>query len=395
MPKSILFFICIFFSLNAIAQEIERSKSNLPEISEVRAILDNAKGWVLQDNGSWLSEKNTILQFSFEQNLSTNQMQKLGRQNFNQLELREVLIGDEQFIVFTIKYTGGYFEFPTLHENFHLTKNASYVVFPAGKLNEIMATINTFNEPVAINLEVFCSDDLVDYDKEKLTTQIAYNILRVKKMEETPKFTMILALMPTVVNGEKLFRFRYIELLNQEGIYQKYLLPVNKVRLFENSYFEVEYTSFTDFFGSIKAQKTDFNLLSPKNFNDFYNRGVLRYERKIYDDALSDFRNALRIKPDTESWHLYAMMGSTLHQLENYNAAIRSFEKALLLEPKSKEQQQSRINNYYNLGLSYLMLKNKEEACKNFQKAMSQGLTDKDAIKVIKRNCKGKNKAYK
>ena len=393
MPKSILFFICVFFSLNAIAQEIERSKSNLPEISEVRAILDNAKGWVLQDNGSWLSEKNKILQFSFEQNLHANQMQKLGRQNFNQLELQEVLIGDEQFIVFTIKYTGGYFEFPALHEDFHLTNNASYVVFPARKLNEIMAKIHTFNEPVAINLEVFCSDDLVDYDKDQLTTQIAYNILRVKKMEETPKFTMILALMPTVVNGEKLFRFRYIKLLNQESIFLKYLQPANKFRLFENSYFEVAYTSFTDFFGSIEVQKTDFNLLNPENFNDFYNRGVLRYERKNYENALSDFRDAIRIKPDTESWHLYAMMGSTLHQLKSYNAAIRSFEKALLLEPKSVAQKVSWRRNYYNIGLSYLMLENRADACTNFHKAISQGLADEDALKVIKKNCKGKFKA--
>lgn len=392
MRKSIILFLSLFISLAAIAQEIERTESNLPEISDALAVLDDATGWVLQDNGSWLSEKNKILLYSSEQNLNADPHQKLGRQNFRKLELREVLIGDEQYLVLIIEYTDGYFEFPELRQNYQKTENARYIVFKASKLSEIAEQKSTFNEPFAINLDVFCSDDIINFDKKLLTTQIAYNILRVAKMEETSKFTMILAVMPTIVNGVKLFRFRYIDLFNQASIYQKYLLPANKHRLFESSYFEVPYQTFIDFISAPNIQQTDFNLLNPSTFNDFYQRGVLRFERNNFERALSDFRAALKQKPDTDYWHLYALMGSTLHQLKNYNAAIRAFEKAILLKPKDEKQYQNWIRNYYNLGLSYLMLENKKEACTNFHLAKIGGLQDEEALKVIKKNCRGKFK---
>ena len=390
MLKPIILLISIFLSLSLNAQEFERTKSNLPEISEVRAVLDNSKGWVLQDNGSWLSEKNKILHYSSEQNRLADPLQKLGRQNFDELELHEVLIGDEQYVVLVIKYVGGYFEFPALRQNFHKTQNAYYVVFPAKKLEEIISSVTTFNDPVAVNLDVFCSDDIIDFDPKLLSTQIAYNILRVAKMEEPSKFTMIFAAMPIILEGEKFFRFRYVTLFNKERIYQKYLLESNKSKHFERSYFEVPYQNFLDFFGSISVYQSSYNLQEPQNFNDFYNRGILRYERANYEGALSDFRSALKHKPDTDFWTLYAYMGSTQHQLKNYTAAIRSFEKAILLEPTYPQQKKAWIKNFYNRGLSYLMLCNKEEACTDFQKAKSLGLDDKEALKVIKKNCKGK-----
>jgi len=395
MRKLLIILISVFFSLTSMAQEIERAKSNLPVISGSLAVLNNVTGWVLQDNGSWLGKKNKILLYSSEQNLNADPLYKLGRQNFKQLELREVLIGDEQYIVLINEYTDGYFEFPELRQNFHKTENAHYIVFHADKLNEILNQASLFNEPLAINLDIFCSDDIINFDKKLLITQIAYNILRVAKMEKPSKFTMILAVMPTIVNGEKLFRFRYINLYNQESIYQKYLLPANKNRLFESSYFEVPYQKFIDFLGAADVQKTNFNLLDPNSFTDFYKRGALRYKRKNYEGALSDFRAALKLKPDTKFWYIYALMGSTLHQQKNYNAAIRSFEKALLIKPKDTQQKQAWIRNYYNLGLSYLMLNDKANACSNFQIAKFQGLDDKDALKTIKKTCRGKYKIHK
>lgn len=395
MFRTIILLLSFLWGFASYAQEIARAQSNLPEISEVRATIDDANGWVLQDNGSWLSAKNRILLYNSEHNRYANAFQKLGIQNFETLELQEVLIGDEQYIVFVIKYIGGSFEFPALRQNFHQTKNARYVVFHASKLESIMKSAETFNEPVAVNLDVYCSDNIIDYDKKQLTTQIAYNILRVEKMEEPSKFTMILAVMPVIVNGEKLFRFRYINLFNQESIYQKYLLPANKDKHFERSYFEMPFQSFIDFFGAIQVHKSSFDIQNPKNFKDFYERGLLRYERKNYEGALDDFRAALKLKPETDFWLIYAIMGSTQHQLKNYKAAIRSFEKAIILEPQDAEEKLAWIRNYYNRGLSYLMLNNKEEACADFQHAFSLGLADEEALKVIKKSCKGKYKSPK
>ncbi|MBN2237576.1 MAG: hypothetical protein JW729_08440 [Bacteroidales bacterium] len=392
MKNQILILLVMFLSYNSLAQEIERSKSNLPTISEVTAIMEYATGWVLQDNGRWLDEPNKILLYDSEQNRYADPLQKLGRQNFKQLELREVLIGDEQYIVLVIKYTGGSFEFPALRENFHKTNNARYVVFHAIKLQEILSAINQFNEPVAINLDVFCSDNIIDFDNKQLPTQIAFNILRVAKMEEPSKFTMIFAIMPVIVNGEKLFRFQYVNLFNQESIYQKYLLPANKSKHFERSYFEVPFQDFIDFFGSVTVKSPNFNLQEPSSFSDYFKRGLLRFERANYIGALTDFRAALKQNPDTDSWLLYAYLGSTQHQLENYNGAIRSFEKAILLEPSDETEHQAWIKNYYNRGLTNLMLGNKQEACNDFKQAKDLGLTDETALKLIKKQCKGKFK---
>lgn len=392
MQKSLILIAALLLNFILSAQEIERAKANLPEISEMRAFLDEATGWVLQENGHWLSEKNKIRLYNSEQNRLADPKQKLGRQNFNRFELYEVLIGDEQYIVFVIKYLGGVFEFPDLRQNFKESENARYVVFHAKKLEEVLASASNFNEPTAINLEVYCSDNIIDYDKKQLLSQIAYKISSVTKIGEPSKFTMILATMPVIVNGEKLFRFRYVELYNNESIYQKYLLPANKARHFERSYFEVPYTNFINFFGAIDVHKSDFDLQAPKNFTSLYKRGLLRYERKNYEGALSDFREALKLEPDTDFWLLYAYMGSTQHQLANYNAAIRSFEKAILLEPGEPQQKAAWIRNYFNRGLSHLKLNQKAEACADFQKAKSMGIDDEEALKVIRKNCKGKLK---
>jgi tetratricopeptide (TPR) repeat protein len=388
MKRTLSSLVLLFLSTLLAAQEIARAKSNLPEISEARATLSEAKGWVLQDNGSWLAEDNKILLYNSEQNRLADPLQKLGLQNFEELELREVLVGDNQYIVFIIKYKGGSFEFPDLRQNFRKTENVRYVVFPAQKLEEILSSTLQFNEPKAVNLEVYCSDNLISYDKKELITQIAYNILRVSKMEEPSKFTMIFATMPVIIDGEKLFRFRYINLFNQESIYQKYLLPANKAKHFERSYFEVPYQTFIDFFGSVNVQKPNFDLSNPTNFSDFFHRAVLRFERADYEAALNDFRSALKLEPETDFWLLYAFMGSTQHQMENYSAAIRSFDKAILLKPTDTNQQKAWIKNYYNRGLAYFLLKKNEEACKDFQKAKNLGLDDEEALKVIKKNCK-------
>jgi len=207
-------------------------------------------------------------------------------------------------------------------------------------------------------------------------------------MEEPSQFTMIIAIMPVIVNGEKLLRFRYIHLFNQQSIYQKYLLPANKGKLFERSYFELPHNRFTQFLEGLNVFTPDFNLEAPQNYADYLKRGKLRYKRANYSGALSDFREAIKLMPDTSDWLLYALMGSSLHETGNYNGAIRAFDKAIMLEPTDAEQHTMWVKNYYNRGLSKLRLKQKNEACTDFTQAQNLGLSDEEALKVIKKSCK-------
>jgi tetratricopeptide (TPR) repeat protein len=198
--------------------------------------------------------------------------------------------------------------------------------------------------------------------------------------------------MPVITNGKKFFRFRLVKILNKKSLYQKYLLDENKDKLFTRSYFEVPYKDFVDFFSSINIIKPDFNVENPVNFADFYKRGVMRYDRGHYERALSDFNAAIQLEPENRFMMLYAYLGSTQHELENYPAAIRAFDKAILFEPSDPSQKPAWVRVYYNRGVSKYKMEDKMNACKDMNRAKMLGLKDEEALKNIKKSCKGKYK---
>ena len=198
--------------------------------------------------------------------------------------------------------------------------------------------------------------------------------------------------MPVITNGKKYYRFRVIKLLNKKSLYQKYLLEENKDKLFDKSYYEVPYKDFVEFFSSIEVIIPDFNIDNPENFVDFYKRGVLRYDRGNYEGALSDFNGAVKLQPENRFMMLYAYIGSTQHELENYPMAVRAFDKAILFEPTDPTQKPAWVRVYYNRGVSKYFMEDKGNACRDMNKSKKLGLSDEEAIKHIKKLCKGKFK---
>ncbi|NPD46007.1 hypothetical protein [Lentimicrobium sp. S6] len=387
------FIIVIIFShLTLFGQSVQRSQSNLPILSETKGELKNALGWVLQDNGLWNSTQGKILLGNSERNRNPSPMDKLGKSNFQELLIKEVLVGDEQFVVLIRYYTGGYYTFPDLEQGFKKTKNAEYFVFNAKKLDKILPLKANFNDPYAVNLEVFAYDNLVNFDKKELDTKISYNILRTRELNSKAQFTAILNLMPVITNGKKYYRFKLIKLLNKKSLYQKYLLEENKDKLFDKSYYEVPYQDFVEFFSSVEVIIPDFNIDKPENFVDFYKRGVLRYNRGNFEGALSDFNGAVQLEPENRFMMLYAYLGNTQHELENYPMAVRAFDKAILFEPTDPTQKPAWVRIYYNRGVSKYFMEDKENACRDMNKSKKLGLSDEEAIKHIKKLCKGKLK---
>ncbi|OYT17619.1 MAG: hypothetical protein B7C24_01535 [Bacteroidetes bacterium 4572_77] len=359
-------------------------------MSEDKAIIESAMGWVLQDNGRWRSEKSKILLFSSEMNRNPDPLQKYGRDNFTKIILKEVLIEDEQYVILIIFYDGGYFEFPNLRQGFHKQKNAKYFVFDSRKIQEVFPEELRYNEPYAVNLSLFTYDDLIDYDPKELETKISYNVLKTSKTKEKPQFTLMLNLLPVSVDGKKYYRFRFLKLINKRNIYRKYLLDENKDKLFTHSYYELPMKEFVDFFSSIDIIDPDFDIYNPESFSDFYKRGVMRFDRGHYDKALSDFQEALKIDPETRFMMLYAYLGSTQHELGNYPKAIRAFDKAISLEPSELLMRQAWVRVYYNRGVTKYFMENKEDACRDMNTSKTLGLKDQDALIKIKKKCKGK-----
>lgn len=387
-----IIILIVFSQLLLIGQSVQRSQSNLPILSETKGVLKNSLGWVLQDNGLWKSAHGKILLGNSERNVNPSPMDKLGVSNFDELLLKEVLVGDEQFVVLIRYYIGGYYTFPDLKQGFKKTKNAEYYVFNAKILDDILPIKANFNDPYAVNLEVFAYDNLVNFDKKELDTKISYNILRTNELNSKAQFTAILNLMPVITNGKKYYRFRVIKLLNKKSLYQKYLLEENKDKLFDKSYYEVPYKDFVEFFSSIEVIIPDFNIDNPENFVDFYKRGVLRYDRGNFEGALSDFNGAIQLQPENRFMMLYAYLGSTQHELENYPMAVRAFDKAILFEPTDPTQKPAWVRIYYNRGVSKHFMEDKENACRDMNKSKKLGLSDEEAIKHIKKLCKGKLK---
>lgn len=393
MGKSFFYILLVLFCIQvSYAQSIQRSQSNLPILSEPKETLEGAIGWVLQDNGLWESAKGKILLYDSEKNRNPDRLERLGRHNFSKAEIKEVLVGDDQYVVLIIFYTGGRFEFPELRQGFDKQENAEYFVFKARKLDEILPADIQMNNPYAVNMEVFAYDDLVDYDKKEIDTKISYNILRTLELEEKSPFTAVLTLMPVLTNGKKFYRFRIIKLINKKSIYLKYLLPENKDKLFTRSYYEVPFIDFVNFFGSIDVIEHDYDVDNPENFVAFYKRGVMRFERRHFEGARKDFNRAIQLEPENRFMMLYAYLGSAQHELENYPAAIRAFDKAILFEPKDPTQKPAWVRAYYNRGVSKYYMGDKANACKDMYKAKKLGLKKEDALDRIKKLCKGKFK---
>jgi tetratricopeptide (TPR) repeat protein len=392
MKKIAFIAIMILMQYFVLGQSIQRSQSNLPILSDDKAQIDKPMGWVLQDNGLWRFALGKILLFDSESNRKPDQIQKLGRTNINKAVLKEVLVGDDQYAILIVFSSGGYYEFPDMRQGFHKTKIVDYYVFNSRKLDEILPLDIKYNEAYAVNLEVFAYDHLVDIDKKDIDTKISYNILRTLRQQIKSQFTSILNVMPIITNGKKFFRFRLVKILNKKSLYQKYLLDENKDKLFTRSYFEVPYKDFVDFFSSINIIKPDFNVENPVNFADFYKRGVMRYDRGHYERALSDFNAAIQLEPENRFMMLYAYLGSTQHELENYPAAIRAFDKAILFEPSDPSQKLAWVRVYYNRGVSKYKMEDKMNACKDMNRAKMLGLKDEEALKNIKKSCKGKYK---
>ena len=87
-------------------------------MSPVQSGIYEAKGWSIQDNGKWAYAMNKIPHTdSKSNNARPGGLNELGQDNFYSLELRKIMIDDEQYNVLVKKYNDGEFEFPFLQRN--------------------------------------------------------------------------------------------------------------------------------------------------------------------------------------------------------------------------------------------------------------------------------------
>ncbi len=367
---------------------VERSKNNLPALSETRAFIEQAMGWTLQDDGKWISEENRLLYNKAEFNQSGKAFYKLGKENFEIIELRDVTFENETYVVLLIKFKTGYYEFPILMEGWHNQQGISFFVFKNEKLREVIPEKMEFNHVYITNMEIVCSGSLVDYDKNTLNSTIAYNIQKTLTEKTIASHNLLIAIWPVQTGGQSLMRFRLIQVMNKKKFYLPYLELKNRDKLFRYSYYEMDYNEFQNFIrysGSMPVQQFTGN---PQNTEDFYKRGVTNYSMGNYSQSIADLTQAARFQPYADFFLTYAYRANARQKVGDYTGAMQDFDRAIMLKPADQSYYTAWLTTIYNRGVAKRNLKDISGACQDWHTAVQLGFKDTETDNAIKEYCK-------
>ncbi len=409
MRRSVLIFLGFFLTLSVMAQypvqsegetaqqrkqtqlsskEIERSMSNLPMVSETRSILLEATGWVLQDNGEWISAENKIPYKLVAYNESRKAFYKLGKENFTSLEIRDVVVDNELYVIFIIRYKTGWYEFPILMDNWHSQAALSYFVFKATKLQEVIPEKYENNTPYIVNTEVLCDGTLVDYDKNTINSTIAYTIQKTINNKTIASHNLLIAFLPLEAGGQRVARFRLIQSMNRKKFYTPYLQKDNRDKLFRRSYYEVPFDQFQSLIRYQGGAAVQSFAGVPTTPEDFFKRGVSNYGIGNYMQSISDLTEAARSQPYTDFFLTYAYRANSREKMGDNFGAMQDYDRAISLRPSDQSYTSAWLTTLYNRGVAKFNGKNKEGACQDWQTAVAMGFRDAATDEAIKDNCK-------
>ena len=372
MKKITFFTYFLIISIIAFSQGALDANMNFSTISKVHSRLLNATGWAMMDNGTWLSAKNKIPFTSAKINKAEAEKIKLGEDNFIALEIKKVLIQNKQYNILIKKYYDGEFEFPLLKEGWRKFQALTFYVFESSQLAKILPENVVFNDPYAVNLNVFCSGNIVDYNPKYIDDYIAEKIINTLNTTSINTVNLIFAVFPIKTQSEEIVRFKLIQSYSKKSLYDFYLSSLNKYKLFSSSYYAVNFHVFKDFIGNAEV----FNLpaaVDPNDFSSFLSWGILKYQTGDYLGAINDLNKAIKSNPDTSVSVLYSYLGNAKSKLEDYDGAIEDFSRAIEIKPTDVMDYSNWIKNYYNRGVVKFYLNDLQGACFDWKTALELG----------------------
>lgn len=367
---------------------VERSMNNLPILSETRSMIEQAMGWTLQDDGKWISQENRILYSKAEFNNSGKTFYKLGKENFELIELRDLVFGNDNYVVMIIRFRTGYYEFPILMEGWHNQQGLSFFVFKNEKLNEVIPEKMEFNKVYITNMELVSSGTMVNYDKSTINSTIAYSIQKTLTEKTIASHNLLIAIWPVQTSGQTLMRFRLVQVMNKKKFYLPYLDPKNRDKLFRTSYYEIDFNTFRNFIhysGGGIIQPFSGN---PQNADEYYKRGVSNYSSGNYYQCITDLTMAAEYSPYSDFFLTFAYRANARQKTGDYTGALQDFDRAVSLRPADQSYYNAWLTTIYNRGIARKNLKDVNGACQDWHTAVQMGLKDQEIETAIKENCK-------
>ena len=387
LKKIIFLFMGLIAPLFILSQPIERTVSNLPIISGVISQLEYAIGYTFLDNGSWVSDENRLPYKEAEYYTSKKTFYKLGRDNFELLQIRDVMVDNVPYVVFIIKYKTGWYEFPILMQMWHWQDGLNYFVFKAEKLKVVMPDSVEWDEPYIVNTDALCSGILVDYDEKTLNSTIAYNIQKTTDLKTICPHNLLIAVWNVEAKGMQLSRFRLIQVMNKEKFYVPYLEEKNRNLLFRTSYYEANYLTFRAF---IRYDEANPNLASiaPVTPEDYFKRGVFNYKAGNFAQAIEDLTMAAKDCPFDQFFMTYAYRANAREQIGDFTGAMQDYDIAIGLKPEEEEYFSAWLTTIYNRGVAKYNIDDLLGACQDWHTASEMGLHDASMNANIQANCK-------
>jgi len=374
-----------FCALMLWGQSPERPKKEIPLITDVIASIDKAQGWTLQNNGEWIDEQNKIPFKDYAQNKRKGGKYNLGQENFDNIIIRSITVNNTVYSILIVYSQGGKYEFPVLEENWTQFNVLTYYVFKEDKWILMFPDSTVFNKPYAVNTNITCTGEIIDYNEESYLFEIENHIRQTIYQQAQGNTNLIFAAYPIKLKDEKYFRFKFYETINKPEIYVKYLLEYNWEKLFRNFYYETSFEDFANFVGKI-ATIDPSKIKNPDYYLSFMNRGIEKFEKEEYRTALQNFIKASMVNPpDTALISIALWKGKCKLSLRTFNESLQDFDDAISRTPTTVSEKNSWILAHYERGRAYNAIHDYLNACEDWNFSLQNGVSE--AFDMIKKNC--------
>ncbi len=355
----------------------EQDLINYATLSPPISVIDHATGWSKQNNGAWYSMKNEIPYHDQKANKDNSGSRTLGLDNFIQLEMRSLIIGNKQYSVLIKKYRDGVYEFPVLKENWQPYKSLDFYVFPTERLFTLLPDSVPFNEAYAVGLHVLARGTIKNYEHKNWESILVGIAEQTHLGERINGNDLIIAVYPIKNGTKEVCRFRFIKSFDNSYLQSIYTAPNHWAYLFNREFYEVKYYEFKNF---VQEAKDEYVKVIPETghpaantFQNNYNWGLLKYRAGDYIKAIEYFRKAIALDPQTHDFMIFAYLGNAQSKLHRYSDAVDAYDQALSIQPQNVMQYSNWVRNYFNRGVAKFYLGDTQGACKDWNKALELG----------------------